>query len=156
MIVRQRTNIDHISGITPALLLNHKSTIMTNTSFAILTEELEEWKQTLQFYLNETMQFQDRLTTIIRKKHKSEWSRQAEHYLEQFTDQIHLLLHLQSLIKERKLEGAQCKISLDDTEARHALRESMLISGKAFLELKYDYQNFLAQIANAESAQITT
>lgn len=128
---------------------------MSHAHSTLLAEELQDWKETLQFYLSETIRFEDQLTTFVRNQPPTERSRRAEYFLSQFTDEIHLLLHLQNLLKELEKEMADAKISPDDTEARDALRQAMLGSGKSFLELKYDYQNFLAKVAKAVASTTT-
>lgn len=126
---------------------------MSINNNTLILEEIKDWKETIQFYLNEITRFEERLTALIRGYQQMELSARAEQYLYQFTEQIHRLLHLQNHIKQQEEELIELNNHHDLLLRQNSLRQAMLGTGKSFLEIKYDYQGFIAQLVKEEQTK---
>lgn len=116
------------------------------------SHELIDWAKSVEFYLEETAIFEERLETVIKGYSKPDILATIEHFQNVFIAQKEALLGLRSDIarqKERLADDIKHFARFDDlntVDNQFSLRDSVHRAEKIFLENKHAFYHFLAKV----------
>ncbi|MDE1193129.1 MAG: hypothetical protein PW786_13450 [Arachidicoccus sp.] len=114
--------------------------------------ELIYWGESIEFYLQETAIFEERLKEVINKNTKLEILAVTEHFQNVFIIQkesLDILGNDTTLQKERLVKDIKDNSTFDDLETvdiQFLLRERVHMAEKIFLENKHSFYRFLASV----------
>lgn len=120
-------------------------------------EELADWTQITEYCIEEVLEFEQRLTDIIRRDSIPAIAASAEHFLQQFEllQQHFLALQHEVGLQETKLvqnnipvgnKAVTPQVILDQS----SLRKKMFQTEKAFLETKYGCYEFFSSLLHSQ------
>lgn len=114
--------------------------------------ELIYWGESIEFYLQETAIFEERLKEVINKNTKPEILAVTEHFQNIFIIQkesLDILGNDTTMQKERLVKDIKDNSTIDDLETvdiQFLLRERVHMAEKIFLENKHSFYRFLASV----------
>jgi hypothetical protein len=115
-------------------------------------DELSGWKDTIDYYFEEIGEFEKKLSDIIRRNTIPHLAENADLFLNRFLGQIQNFVSLireftdmqRQLLKDKVPVGNEL-VTEQVKRTQASLREKMQSSEKAYIDLKFDCQKFLAQ-----------
>lgn len=124
---------------------------MTSSLASYYNNELEEWKDVLNFHVQEIEEFEVWLNEVIQGNTVPNLAAQAEHFFSLFAGQRHRFETLAGQVYELQSQLVKDNEPVDDElitpsveASQNTLRDQMLETEKGFLELKYNCHKFIS------------
>lgn len=124
---------------------------MTSSLASYYSNELEEWKDVINLHVQEIEEFEVWLNEVLQHNTVPNLAAQTEHFFTSFAGQRHRFETLagqiyglqDQLVKDDEPVGDEL-ITPDIENTHNTLREKMLETEKAFLDLKYSCHKFIS------------
>lgn len=124
---------------------------MTSSLASYYNNELEEWKDVLNFHVQEIEEFEVWLGEVIQGNTVPNLAEQTEHYFSLFAGQRRRFEHLAGQVYELQDQLVKDNQPVADElitpsieASQDTLRDQMLEAEKSFLELKYKCHKFIS------------
>ena len=124
---------------------------MTSSLSSYYNNELEEWKDVLNFHVQEIEEFEVWLGEVIQGNTVLNLAAQTEHYFSQLAGQRHRFETLAGQVYDLQGQLVKDDEPVDDElitpaieASQNTLRDQMLEAEKGFLELKYHCHKFIS------------